>query len=192
MVNEIFEMIIDRRSVDCVDFVENNREIVLLEIVGQSQICRSVSAYFMSGNRSVAALIGDKNYFIGETSYARVEDVIKEGYSHITIYQRDIFQDCNMFFFPSRDKEDLMNGFKTWLNKIALPVPREEGFIQFFLQTLLDTRNIELKMSLNGLYNYGVVNFARLSANDYEELAYIIEACYAEYKKSNFKIQGVA
>ncbi|WP_300791657.1 hypothetical protein, partial [Helicobacter sp. UBA3407] len=71
MVKEIFEMIIDRRSVDCVDFVENNREIVLLEIVGQSQICRSVSAYFMSGNRSVAALIGDKNYFIGETSYAR-------------------------------------------------------------------------------------------------------------------------
>lgn len=187
MVEKLLKMEVGKYGIDVLDYIAIGKRISLVELVGPIQICRSVGAFLLSGNKSEAFYIGDNVFFAKDASYTRTEETIKEGYSHALIYQRDLLDCGEIFFSKSTSDEDYQAGFDTWAEKLPIPIPREKDFRAFLFERMCDTNLIQKKVSENSVYHYAQVNIEALERDDYNMLAEYVEDSFMYLQESSSK-----
>ena len=109
--------------------LNDNAELIYLEIVGNENMVKSISAVLMQGRTAMdgCQIEASFGFFkVNKGGNRRKITGIDSGMAHAIVYHSPSIADTNFSVLIGRDKDELLNSFSVWLERSQpLPYPRE-------------------------------------------------------------------
>ena len=138
-------------NADIESYVLNKGDLIYLELAGQENMVKSITAVLMQGRtklneHNVDASFGYFN--INKAGNKRKMIGLDNGIVHAILYHSPSIKDTNFHVLIGKTEEELQNSFSVWMEK-SQPLPYPKGFEDKIYSHLVELEIIEPLQALN-------------------------------------------